>query len=75
MIGFADATEGKQVDTFTGEKELILKSIPMKEAHPVELLAQWEMELKELEDWLDSLELEGVFREISMREETYQPEL
>jgi hypothetical protein len=39
------------------EKEKILKSTPaVKEEKPVESLTQWEMELKMLEDWLDSLE-------------------
>ena len=33
------------------------------------------MELKELEDWLDSLEPEGGFHEIAMLEETHQHEL
>jgi hypothetical protein len=57
------------------EKEKILKSVPTEEEHPVELLTQWEMELKALEDWLDSLEPEGGFHEIAMPEETCQHEL
>jgi hypothetical protein len=71
----ADATEGQQVETVMEEEEQILKSVPTEEEHPVELLTQWEMELKALEDWLDSLEPEGGFHEIAMPEETYQHEL
>jgi hypothetical protein len=47
----------------------------MGEQHLVELLTQWEMELKALEDWLDSPEPEGGFQEIAMAKETYQHEL
>jgi hypothetical protein len=50
----ADATEGQQDETVMEEEEQILKSVPTEEEHPVELLTQWEMELKALEDWLDS---------------------
>jgi hypothetical protein len=56
------------------EKEKILKSSPTKEEHPVEFLTQWEMELKMLEDWLDSPEPEGGCQEIAMPEETCQHE-
>jgi hypothetical protein len=70
-----DATEGQRADTIMEEEEQILKSIPTEEEHPVELLTQWEMELKALEDWLDSLKLEGGFHEIAMLEETFRHKL
>jgi hypothetical protein len=57
------------------EEEHILKFVPIEEDHLVEILTQCYMELKELEDWLDSLEPEGGFHEIAMLEETYQHEL
>jgi hypothetical protein len=69
----ADATEGQQVETVMEKEEQILKSVPTEE-HPVELLTQWEMELKALEDWLGNPEPEGGFQEIAMPEETYQHE-
>jgi hypothetical protein len=71
----AGATEGQCVETVMEEEEQILKSVPTEGEHPVELLTQWEMELKALEDWLDSLEPEGGCQEIAMPEETYQHEL
>jgi hypothetical protein len=52
-----------------------MNSIPTEEEHPFELLNQWEMELKALEDWLDSLEPEVGCHEIAMPKETYQHEL
>jgi hypothetical protein len=64
--------EGQGVETIMEEKEKVLKSAPTEEEHPIELLTQWEIELKELEDWLDSLEPQGGFHEIDMLEETYQ---
>jgi hypothetical protein len=62
-------------DTVMEEKERILKPSPMKEEHPIELFTQWEMELKILEDWLDSLEPRGGCHEIAMPEDTYHHEL
>jgi hypothetical protein len=73
-IGFAYAMEGQRSETIMEEKEQVLKSSPTKEEHPVELLTQWEMELKALEDWLDSLEPEGGCHEIAMPKETYHHE-
>jgi hypothetical protein len=57
------------------EEEQILKSVPTEGECPVGLLTQWEMELKALEDWLDSPEPEGGFHKIAMPEETHQHEL
>jgi hypothetical protein len=75
-IGAADATEGKQDETVMEEKEQILKSSPTgKEEDTVEMLTQWEMELKELEDCLNSSKPEGGFHEIAMLEETEKNEL
>jgi hypothetical protein len=54
-IKFAEAMGGKQLETIEEEEEHILMSIPIGE-HPVELLTQWELELKALEDWLDNPE-------------------
>jgi hypothetical protein len=62
----AGAIEGQKGETFMKEREKILKSIPIEEEHPVELLTQWEMELKALEDCLDSPEPEGGCHEIAM---------
>jgi hypothetical protein len=56
------------------EEEQILRSVPIEGEHPVELLTQWELELKALEDWLDSPEPEGGFHKIAMPEETHQHE-
>jgi hypothetical protein len=42
------------------EEEQVLISVPTEE-HPVDLLTQWELELKALEDCLDNLEPEGGF--------------
>jgi hypothetical protein len=67
--------EGSQAETVMEEEEQILKFVPTEGEHPIELLTQWEMKLKALEDWLDILEPEGGFQEISMLEETYQHEL
>jgi hypothetical protein len=52
----ADATDGQQSETAMEKEEQILKSVPTEEERPVGLLTQWEMELKVLEDWLDSME-------------------
>jgi hypothetical protein len=41
---------------------------------PVELLTQWELESKEMEDWLGNPKPEGGCREIAMPEETHQHE-
>jgi hypothetical protein len=49
-----------------------LKSNPTEEEYRVELLTQWEMELKMLEDWLDNPEPEDGFQEIAKPEETCQ---
>jgi hypothetical protein len=49
-------------------------SIPIGGECPIELLTQWELDLRELEDWLDSPGLEGGFQEIAMPEETHQHE-
>jgi hypothetical protein len=70
----ADATEGQQNEVFMGEKEHILMFVPTEGEHPVELLTRWELELKELEDWLDGPELGGGFHNIAMLEETHQHE-
>jgi hypothetical protein len=56
------------------EEEHILKSAPTEGEHLVELLTQWELELKSPEDWLDSLEPEGGFQKIAMPQETHQHE-
>jgi hypothetical protein len=49
------------------EKEKTLMSSPIeKEDHTVELLTQWEMYLKLLEDWLDNPELEKYFQDAVM---------
>jgi hypothetical protein len=74
-IDVVDATEGQQDEIVMEEEEQILKFVPTEEENPVELLTQWEMDLKELEDSLDSPELEGGCHEIAMLEETYQHEL
>jgi hypothetical protein len=47
-IDFADAEKGQQAETVMEEKEQILMSFPTEGEHPVELLTQWELELKEL---------------------------
>jgi hypothetical protein len=57
------------------EKEKILKYTKIEEEHALESLTQWEMELKILEDWLDSLEPEGGCQKISISEEMCQHEL
>jgi hypothetical protein len=62
-----------QDDTFLKEEEKILISVPVEE-RPVELLTQWEMKLKALEDWLDSPEPGGGCHKIAMLEETHQHE-
>jgi hypothetical protein len=49
-----DAIEGQQDETVMEEEEEILMSVPTGGECPVELLTQWELELKALEDWLDS---------------------
>jgi hypothetical protein len=54
------------------KEEHILMSVPTEGECPVELLTQWELELRELEDWLDSPEPEGGCQEIAMPEETHQ---
>jgi hypothetical protein len=51
--GVVDVTERQRIETVMEKGEQILKSVPTKEEHPVELLTQWEMELRELEDWLE----------------------
>jgi hypothetical protein len=43
----------------------------VEEENPVESLTQWEIDLKRLEDWLDSPEPEGVCHEIDTPKETY----
>jgi hypothetical protein len=58
-------TSGKQ-DGTSMKEEQIQMSVPIGGEHPIELLTQWELELRELEDWLDSLGLECGFQEISM---------
>jgi hypothetical protein len=73
-IDVVDVTEGKQAETGMEKEEKILKFVPTEE-HPVELLTQWEMELKALEDWLGIPKLEGGCQEIAMPEETNQHEL
>jgi hypothetical protein len=65
-IDVAGEIEGQQAETVMKEDEQMLKSIPTEEECPVELLTQWELELKELEDWFYSLELEGGFHKIAM---------
>jgi hypothetical protein len=50
------ATKGQRVETVMEEKEQILKSFPIEYEHLVDSLTQWEMDLKVLEDWLDSPE-------------------
>jgi hypothetical protein len=57
------------------EEEKILKSIPIEGEHPVGFLTQWEIELKALEDWLDSPEPECGCHKIAMLEETHQHKL
>jgi len=57
------------------EEEDIMKSIPTEGECLVGLLTQWEMELKALEDWLDSPEPEGGYHKIAMPEETHQHKL
>jgi hypothetical protein len=47
-------TEGHRAETIMKKEEHILKFVPIEGEFPIELLTQWEMELKELEDWLDS---------------------
>jgi hypothetical protein len=56
------------------EEEQILMSVPTEGECPVELLTQWELELKALEDWLDNPEPEGGCQEIAMPEEIHQHE-
>jgi hypothetical protein len=54
-ICVADATtKGQQVETVIDAEEQTLKSTPTEEDYRVELLNQWEMELKMMEDWLDN---------------------
>jgi hypothetical protein len=57
------------------EEEDIMKSIPTEGECLVGLLTQWKMDLKALEDWLDSPEPEGGCHKIAMLEETHQHEL
>jgi hypothetical protein len=57
------------------EEEQILKSVPIEGECLVGLLTHWEMELKELEDWFDSLKPEGGFHSIAMPWKTHQHEL
>jgi hypothetical protein len=70
----AIAREGHQAETIVKEEMRILRSVPIEE-NLVELLAQWELELKELEDWLGTPGPEGCYQEIAMTEETHQHEL
>jgi hypothetical protein len=67
--------EGQQAETIMEEEEQILMLVPIGGECPVELLTQWELELKELEDWLDCPELEGGCQGIAMPEETHHHEL
>jgi hypothetical protein len=67
----AGATEGQRAKTIVKEEEKILRYVTIED-RPVELLTQWEMDLKALEDWLDSLELEGGCHNIYMPKETHQ---
>jgi hypothetical protein len=62
---------GQQYDIVVKEEEQILRSVPIEE-HPVELLTKWEFDLRELEDWLDSLQPEGEFHKIAMLGETHK---
>jgi hypothetical protein len=52
--------------------EQILMSVPTEGECPVELLTQWELELKALEDWLVNPEPEGGCQGIAMPEEIHQ---
>jgi hypothetical protein len=52
-----------------------LKYVPTGGEHPVELLTQWEMELKALEGCLNNPKPEGGCQEIAMPEETHQHDL
>jgi hypothetical protein len=52
------------------EEEYTFKSTRTEEEYPVELLNQWEMELKMLEDGLDNPELEDGCQGIAKPEET-----
>jgi hypothetical protein len=71
IIDVADVIGGKKDETVMGEKEQILMSIPTEGEFPIELLIQWELELRALEDWLDGLGLEVGCQEIAMEEETH----
>jgi hypothetical protein len=71
----ADATGRQQAETVMEEEEQILMSVPTEGERPVELLTQWELELKALEDWLGNPEPEGGCQEIAMPEEIHQHEL
>jgi hypothetical protein len=73
-IDVADVRRGQQAETVMGEKEHISMSDPTEGERLVDLLTQWELESRELEDWLDSPRLEGGCQEIAMLEETHQHE-
>ena len=49
-----------------------MNSNPIEEEYQVDLLNEYDMELKMLEDWLDNPELEDGFQGISKVEETCQ---
>ena len=57
------------------EKGHILKYVHTEEEYPVELLTQWKMELKALEDWFDIPKPEGGFHSIAMPGKTHRHEL
>jgi hypothetical protein len=68
-------TEGQQVKSVIEEEEQILKFVPMEGKPPIGLPTQWELDLKEMEDWLHSSEPEGVLHKIVMLEKIHHHEL
>jgi hypothetical protein len=74
ITSVADVAEGQQAKTVMEEKEQMMMYVPTEGENPVQLLTQWELELRALEDWLDNPELEGGFQKIAMPKEIHRHE-